>query len=826
MPNMNAHRLYIRYAGLLACTLVTGALQAGILVSHSAKGFQFTDAFSVALNGKDKALSLGASPKIAGPVNKLPNTKLGGTLLKDASSNVIALYDQGNVEYLLPQGLPKTAAGDAAALWRSAEISYRKSSSDKTPNRVAISDFVAFLPAGSEELVRLTMDGRALQLIAGAGKAFPVQLELLAAVVKSYPADPAMTPLAKFVEQSMRRRYDQFETGVAGVEALDEALQFAALSQAVYPNQPEQQRLRTALAERKAWLDRKIAILRAFAAAGEWDAFLLANRDFEVYEHAFPDMLNKHKEALKSSLELHRATGNERLKEGEYRAAVREFRVASFRQPSDSVLQEERREAWTEYSRRYAIDHQRQRQSLTAGQHDAVERALYFADQNRQASKLDEALKNVLDAESVLTKSLPADTIAPESLKVFYKKAEILGAQGSISEALAALDQYDLHAVDTEREQASQLRNQLLFQLQKTVNDVKAQLKQAWTEQRYNRVRQLSLAGLHIKGDDPVLLYNAGVSSLITRNRKDAASYLTRYMDVSNTLEANADERALVRRLLPTAVDKDTSSEGVANWLSGKKLPKGVYYCPISLAFQPKIERIDASNKLKVAYEWEGERLKTITPLLEKTDHPTGERKIVFAYNDRVPQVSWVGYAEEPRPGAPSTPDDALRNSSVVLLNNPYIDPVAAQKLTGNNMSTIVSGNRFFNPFVWEKLYFFRVTYDDQGRVSQARELSGRNGAPGALVLEFEWNGMQLAAIRGYEGPDDQHRSKVYERTLEYEGTHLAAETIDGQGKASHIKYLYKANRIVSANCEKDATVDGRSRQVTFAGNSPTTQVD
>ena len=38
--------------------------------------------------------------------------------------------------------------------------------------------------------------------------------------------------------------------------------------------------------------------------------------------------------------------------------------------------------------------------------------------------------------------------------------------------------------------------------------------------------------------------------------------------------------------------------EGEANWFSGVKLPKGLFYCPISLAFQPHIDHIDASNKL------------------------------------------------------------------------------------------------------------------------------------------------------------------------------------------------------------------------------------
>ena len=44
------------------------------------------------------------------------------------------------------------------------------------------------------------MDDAALQLIGGKGKSFPAQIELMSAVVKAYPSNPAMAPLGKFVE--------------------------------------------------------------------------------------------------------------------------------------------------------------------------------------------------------------------------------------------------------------------------------------------------------------------------------------------------------------------------------------------------------------------------------------------------------------------------------------------------------------------------------------------------------------------------------------------------------------------------------------------------
>src|SRR5262249_7994135 len=159
-----------------------------------------------------------------------------------------------------------------------------------------------------------------------------------------------------------------------------------------------------------------------------------------------------------------------------------------------------------------------------------------------------------------------------------------------------------------------------------------------------------------------------------------------------------------------------------------------------------------------------------------------------------------------------------------VLPNYPDIDPAAIQVLTGKNVTAGISGNRFFHPFVWDKVHLFHFTYDAQGRVSQAREIAGVNGPAGDQWIEFEWEGPRLMAVRGYQGMDDK-RVKNYERTLQYQGGRLVSEEIHGQGKPSHIVYKYNANRLISAECDRDITLDDRSRQVTFAANSATVVV-
>jgi hypothetical protein len=784
--------------------LVATSLQAGILISRSGQGLQFAEAAAVSINGKDKALSIGGQPRIA--PGKLPSVRLGGTLLKDADSRAIGVWEEGTLGFLIPDGL-KNPSGDAGPLWQAARITYKKTEKDKVATDVPPASFVAFLPGGVEELARTCTDQAALQVLGGKGKAFAAQVELFAATVKSFNGNPAIAPLQKYLELAMRQPYEQFESGTVGVDVLDRGLKYAALSAEVYPQAPEQQKLRDALKHQRDWVDRKMAVLRAFGAGEEWDAFLLADRDFEKYQQAFPEMAAKQNQALKQSLQLHTRAGNERFGENEFGAAFREYRLASLRQPANSELQTKVSLAWAEYSRRVAVDRQAQRKQLSPGQVNEIDKDLLFATRYKEQNKLDDALKSVAQAELV----------DPENLRVLLKKAEILGAMHEISSALAVLDQYDLRAIEEERKPANQLRSELLFQVTSNLKDLKVEMQKSWADSSYNRVHNLALQGLRAKDDDADLLYYAGMSSLVTRNPEDGRKYLSRYLDVSNTLDANSDQRVAVRRVLSgIGAPAPRPTQGSLNWMSGARLPENVYYCPISLAFQPKIERIDASNKLKVTFEWDGDKLRSITPVFDKNEHVSEEKKISFAYEDKVPQVAVVAYENDAKTVAGADPDEALKKASLVLLNSPYADPVAVAKLTGQNITLAVAGNRFFLPFVWDKIHYFRLAYDATGRVGTAREISGPHGTPGDTLLEFHWDGLQLQSIEAYQMSGEKRGAKFYERTMEYQGGRLVGETVESGGKPSRIKYTYNGAKLVSANCDKDMTLDGRSRQVMF----------
>lgn len=798
----------MQISAVVVCVALASSAEAGILVQRSDKGYEFIEAVSVTVNGKDKAMSLGAQPKIVGLAKKLPSVKLTGMLIKDANSGVVAQSEPGEFAYLLPEGIAKDNPGDPAKVWLDSKISFKRTASDKAPFDVPYAAFVAFVPGGVDGLVEVCTDDGSLQLIGGNGKAFSTQMELLPAAVRAVGASPAAAPLQRYVERSMRQRYYQFENGTAGLDVLTQALGYAALSKLAYPSDPEQEKLRIAILNRKTWLDRKSAILLAFSAAEQWDAFIAGDRDFERFRSAVPEIAGKHTQALKASLQNHDVTGKARMAEGEYGAALREFRLASARQPSNRALQKQVRDAWTEHSRLTAIDNQGKRKQLSAGDRENLNEALHFAARWKEQKKLDLALKSVLEAEAIDRESLP----------MLLRKAEILASMGDIAGALKSLDEYDLRAIGDERNEASKLRNELMFQLTDSIQTLKAQLQKAWSEFSFNRAHALALQGVRLKDDDAELQFQAGISSLVIRKQKESHAFFTRYLEISNTLDANSDERLMVRRVLSTAPDRAVrQAEGETNWLSGDKLPAGVFYSPVSLAFQPRVDRIEASEKLRVSYEWEGDRLKAVTPTFEKNERVTGEKRITFAYDDKTPQVIAVAADGDARAPSGSDPDERFKSAALVVLNSPYVDPIAVQNLTKVNVTLCIAGNKWFHPFVWDRIHYFKLTYDSEGRVTQAREIADPKSSPTDEWLEFEWDGAQLKAIRGYKGPDDRNRAKTYERVLQYqEGRLLSEEIRIPKGQTAQITYKYVGTKLASAVCTKDQTIDDRSRRVTF----------
>ncbi len=806
----------MRSLQIVCLSLAASAAYAdGLIIDRTKAGISFLDAMSVNVNDKDKALSLGSQPKISGPVNKLPSVRLAALLIRDTNSGTVLIYSPGQPpQYLLPQGVDKKTQPNPADVWKTARLTYRKSQSEKTPVEVPRDEFLGFIPDGVPGLVSLCMDPVALGLIGGKDGYFPAQIEIVAAAVKAFGSNPAMATIERYVRDTMRGNLDRFDNGVESAKSLDQGLQFATLSEHAYSGDPVHQELRKTLAERKTTLERRMAILRALSAASEWDTFILAYRNFEKHQSSFPDLRERRHQALQESLKWHRTQGKERLGRREYQSAYRELRLASYREPANAALQNELSVSWSEYSREVAGSRRARRNPLTPGQQDAVTQAIHFATRYKEQNKLDEALKSIKEAE----------IIDSENLSLLLKKAEVYGVLGEFGQALTTLDKYDQLAVDEERAPGTKLRNELSFQVLNSVRDQKSKLEAAWARRQFNLTRTIALDTLRNDARDPDILYFAGMASLVTRDPKSGREFLARFLENSNTINANEERRATALRLVAPAKDdnRKAADQGDPNWFSGKRLPPNVMYCPISVAFGARVERIDASHKLTVRYEWANNRLKEIVPAFDKPQNATGETTIHFTYESSIPQVIAVQPEGGPAPGVTTDRDELLKRSSVLLSNSPLVDPIALERVTGQKVAIGVAGNRFFNPFVWQKVHYFQLTYDDAERVKFAREIGGPDAQQGGEVdLEFEWDGLKLMSIHGYQrGADEAHRTKIYERSMEYQDNRLMGEEIRSNGKPSHIKYVYDGATLVSAHCDKDDSIDGRSRDVFFAATA------
>ena len=781
--------------GLVSLIYAT-VLQAGVLVTRGAHGLEFRQAAAVGINGRDRALVLGTQPKLSGPIDELPATGLDVTLWKDAAGAVAAEVD-GEPQYLLPYGWKPGATPNLPAAWQEARMTYRKSEADAQPTPVALADFVAFLPGGVAELARRSAYPRWMERLGGADKAVATQIEWIGAAARAFPSDQAIAALAGFVEQTMRRQFDRFQSGVAGLDALRQALAFGALAAQLYPDRPAPLALFRQLQAIHASVERKALILRALAAGREWDAFLLADREFERFEDAYPDLASLRTEALRGSLDLHRRAGEKYLEERAYGPAWRELQQAGARRPSDRALVEHLRIAWENYSRQVAEERQGSRQPLDTAQAAALDRALEAAAGYRQANRFGEARKSLLSAEA----------IDPESLPLLFEKTKLLAAVGEFNHALDTLDRYDLRATSPERPAGAALRGDLLGQRAARLRDLKAQAAKAWVEGSFYRVRSLAVAGLRAQNDDTALLCYAGRASLIVRMARDARGFFTQYLDVSGTLDTGPRERSEVRAWLAAATAPEPLPEsGDRNWFSGKRLAPGIAYCPISLAFQAKIDHIDVAGGKRVAFEWQGDRLRAIA----------GRESIAFVYQDVTPQVYSVGAGGDLPAKIPSDPDDAYRQTSVVLLNNPLVDPLAVRRFTGRNVAVTVAGNSFFDPFTWNGPHYFSIEYDDAGRIGRAVEIAGPKGNPvNDTVLEFEWDGPRLAAIRAYRDSQGRRR-RIYQRTLRYADGRLAGEVTEAPSGLSSIRYRYDNGHLASAACDADPTLGEGGRQVTF----------
>jgi len=806
-------RLFSIAATAAAALLCPPAAAQGLLVTRAADGLRFAPAWDLEVNGKDRVEILGDKPATATPFNKLQHVKLGATLLRDTGSGVLVHYGP-SLQYVYPQGISKKPFPAPPDAWKEAALTYKKAEKGKTPLPVPANEFVAYLAGGVKELAAICMDRTALALLGG-GEAgvFPVQIELTSAAVAAHGSDPAMATVERRVAEFLRVRRERFDAGVNSAQSLSEGLKMSELSAKAYADVPEHKEARAKLAAGKAWLDQRIAILKTLAAGRQWDAFLLAYRPFEKHQGSFPELSRQQRAAMQASLDGHWKSGRARTDRGEFRRAFNELRLASLRKPSQADLSSDVARAWANYSRQSAVDRQNRRKQLSPGDLDVIEQNRNMADRYRQQNKLDEAMEKIAVAERIDSESLP----------LLLTKASVLGARGETARALRTLDNYDLLAIEREREAGNKLRGELAFQLDDLRTSVRERLAKAWEAAQYHETSALAKKALLADENDPVFLYYGGLGALVTHDRKTGLARLNKYLDVSDSLDANGEQRARVARWLGLAATAPaanlTAADAAGHWLSGAPTPAGAAYCPLSLGFAARIDRIEASGKLSTKFNWDGPRLRSIVPTFEKASAGAAEKTITFSHTDKIPHP-FAADAADAAHKAPEGTDALLAASNLILPNSPLIDTAMLGRLTGRQATVGVAGNRFFHPFVWERPYYFAFEYDERGRVKSARQLAEKEpGARPPVLAEFEWNEMRLQAVRVYQltAADAPRGPQIYERTMQYQQDRLVGEEFRAGQKDGKIKYVWNGATLVSAECDKDESLDQRSREVFFA---------
>jgi hypothetical protein len=301
---------------------------------------------------------------------------------------------------------------------------------------------------------------------------------------------------------------------------------------------------------------------------------------------------------------------------------------------------------------------------------------------------------------------------------------------------------------------------------------------------RYWEAQQLAARSLEVDPRDEDFLYRGGVIAAILR-RKEAPAMLQQYLERSNSLHGDPKAREKAQRALallrtPRAAP---SEAGKPNWFSGNVLQPGIFYCPISLTFQPRIESISAQDGGQVRmgtgrqtaesrHQLRGcESRAGLRGARRKDRRSCRTRNSVFRLSDRIPAgVSRGGKASPPRlpkPFARAVPrfeGELTFNGEGVRTGGQYrlalsgsVEPPDVRSrcspFLGGPVATGVAGNSYFNPFVWDSLHVFRFQYDKLGRVESARKLAF------PAWFRFEWRNDQLGRFDCYDVSDAPKRS-------------------------------------------------------------------
>ena len=840
--------------GRLVLALICGVLpihaaQVIVVLRPGGTGWQVVEAERITFNQKEK-LRIGSSQSLdlrPDAYKKLAAMEIlrAGMLRRHAGGYLVRRTESG-WEPIAVDGAQVKTATSFAALWSGAAVAIQAQRNAKTATSLRAGEVYAVVPGAdrNEALANLIGDANNFRGLGEESEdaAFAERMSLLVAVANSVTGQSA-TKLQQILLSEMLDAARKVGAGIAKADDLLLGLKYAEVSAQAYPNDPQQQKARAVLTERKAWLDQRMAILKAFRAAGLWDAFLDKYSDFERWDNGFPDLRKSREQAFQESGQQHRAKGEQYYGDKNYPSALAELTWAQRRLPADRQiaglvekvkLDDERQQAAgkpkvaeDKGSSNYRLITRRLQNAdnyINDGKDatkrgrelEAESKALKTAGRLTEAeTKLKEAETNLEEADAKLREAegeiQQAEGVDKDSPRIMLSQAKLLQARNQPLKALAILDEYARRVVDTEGK-GDELRNKIAYELKSTKEVKKAGVVKALADGDYPAALIVVQEGLGLDPDDLEFLWHAGRIDAILRNYAEAAQLLQKYLLLSQTPGADQKRRTEVYNALPLVKPPEAEPEGKPNWFSGYRNRPGIVYCPISLVSNARVADVKASRKLTTSFTWAGDQLLSV----QNTSQEPGEGKtaVHFDYFKGRGGVRRVGGepfddAEADLPTPRFTAAGTVgtgKGAYLGLPNHPVVDPLMVERLTGKRVATIVSGNPYFHPFVWSGIYVFLAEYDDRGRVKSARQVS----PAAARTLDFKWDGDSLRLIEIAE------RGGAYKRTMTYSGTKLMLETVAFGGRTSKIEYKYKGDQLLEASCGEDASLDNRSRHVTF----------
>ncbi len=622
------------------------------------------------------------------------------------------------------------------------------------------------------------------------------QLAAMRGFVASFPASPATKMFRDSLERKISAGLARFEEGGAYSDLLS-TRRFGELARQAFPGDAPLQALDDRMTDRIRFVTDRPKLLRSLAALGDWDTLLDKYQDFDRYESSFPEMRALHQEALEESARMHAIRARAFEQRSDFDHASREATAALVRDPTNREIRKLLGDEKLLASQGEAQSNASHRKILPKGLPADVRfgNAINYADRAIADKDFKKAQESIQDAEH-------ENPGAPE---ILLERAKLLAAQGSNSEALPLLDQYDRLVVDpVEREKGYSVRRQVVYDLDKLKETTKQQMAALLKDGQYSKLDELLRGALKLDGEDPEFLYHAGVTAAILRDGERAKIVLNEFLAHSNAIGVDPKLRDRARRILSI--------------VQRPKLPArksdSPYYDPQSLAFQIPIESVTGS-KVHETFNWANGRIESIRTTFDDDKaaavyralvvagaadsgavsagssdpgnfffeyHPNGALREVLAKKSAPaaakPYV--VHVAHDDRGRALLIDDD--KHPEVVLPDHPYVDPAVLAVVEGAPVTSVIAGNSFFNPFLWDGIHAFTVQYDAQGRAESAQEWNADN------LVRFSWESNQLVAIRAYRKGSD---APYYQRTITYSGSTITGEDYSVSGRTGKIKYIY-----------------------------------